>query len=296
MRLAVIGAGMAGVTCARRLADAGLSPVIFEKSRGLGGRLATRRADDWRFDHGAQFVTARKESFRTYLETHAARWNPVGASKDWFVGTPAMNALVKPMADGLDIRLGEAVTAERDGQGWRIGDAVFDRVVSTVPVVQARTLFPEMQDTLSAVEVAPCWTLMVVFKDGVDWPEMARSREGDLAWIARNASKPQRDAAKECWVVHASPAWSTVNLELDKGAARDQMLDLLRTSRGDLPAIAYSVAHRWRYAMTTTPLGYSHAMSEDESLLIGGDWCLGARVEDAWDSGQAMAAAIVGGK
>lgn len=293
MRIAVIGAGMAGMTCARALADAGVSPVIFEKSRGLGGRLATRRADDWRFDHGAQFVTARGEGFRTFLETHAARWAPDGASGDWFVGTPEMNALVKPMAEDLDVRLGQAVTPERDGDGWRVNDAVFDRVVSTAPVVQARVLFPDMQEPLSAVEVAPCWTLMAAFEDEVDWPVMARSREDDLIWIARNASKPQRDAAKECWVVHASPAWSAANLELEKEAARDRMLDLLRTARGDLPAIAYSVAHRWRYAMTTTPLGRPHAMSEDETLLIGGDWCLGARVEDAWESGHAMAAAIL---
>ncbi|HIP78813.1 MAG TPA: FAD-binding protein, partial [Kiloniellaceae bacterium] len=43
-RIAVIGAGLAGLLCARRLQDAGLHPVVFEKSRGLGGRLATRRA------------------------------------------------------------------------------------------------------------------------------------------------------------------------------------------------------------------------------------------------------------
>jgi len=200
-----------------------------------------------------------------------------------------MNALVKPMAEGIDIRLGAAVTPERDGAGWRIGDEVFDRVISTVPVVQARVLFPEMQEALASVEVAPCWTLMVAFQQATGWPDMARSREADLAWIARNSSKPQRDAEPECWVVHASPAWSATHLELEKDAARDRLLDLLRAARGDLPDIAYSVAHRWRYAMTLKPLGQPYAASDDGTLLIGGDWCLGARVEDAWESGNAMA-------
>lgn len=293
MSIAIIGAGMTGLSCARVLADAGIQPVIFEKSRGLGGRLSTRRADALRFDHGAQYVTARGDSFSAYLNNHAKPWTPEGASGAWFVGAPGMNALVKPLADGLDIRLGEQVAPIRDGVQWHIGDAVFDRVISTVPLVQARNLFSSMLEAMDAVEVAPCWTLMVAFEQATDWPDMWRSREDDLAWAARNSSKPGREAAPECWVVHASPEWSRNHLELEKEAAQERLLDLLRGMRGPLPEIAYASAHRWRYAMTNTPLGRSHVTSEDGSLLIGGDWCLGARVENAWDSGRAMAEAVL---
>ena len=294
MRIAIIGAGMAGLSCARGLAEAGFSPVVFEKSRGLGGRLATRRTGALRFDHGAQYVTARGESFRAYLNDYAQAWRPEGASGAWFVGTPGMNALVKPMAEGLDIRLGAQVTPLRDGAHWRIEEALFDRVISTVPAAQARALFPETAEALAAVEVAPCWTLMVAFEHGTDWPDMARARDTDLAWIARNTSKPGREPEPECWVVHASPDWSRAHLELEKEVAQERMLDLLRGMRGALPGLVSASAHRWRYAMTIAPLGRSHMASDDGSLLIGGDWCLGARVEDAWESGRAMAAAVIG--
>ena len=292
MSIAIIGAGMAGLSCARALSDAGHSPIVFDKSRGLGGRLATRRADDLRFDHGAQFVTARTNGFRAYLNEHAKPWRPDGGG-EWFVGTPTMNALVKPMAEGIDIRLGVAVEPQPSGAGWQIGDEQFDIVVSTVPVVQARALFPAMVDKLAEVDVAPCWTLMVAFEQPTDWPEMWRSRDADLAWIACNSAKPSRDRAPDCWIVHAAPSWSRSHLELEKDAAKEHLLNLLRDARGTLPPIAYAAAHRWRYAMTTAPLGHSHLTSEDNSLLIGGDWCLGARVEDAWTSGRAMAQEIL---
>ncbi|TGN44114.1 FAD-dependent oxidoreductase, partial [Paracoccus liaowanqingii] len=64
IRVAIIGAGLAGLTCAGRLAQAGLSVTLFDKGRGPGGRLATRRADDGlRFDHGALWLAARDPGF-----------------------------------------------------------------------------------------------------------------------------------------------------------------------------------------------------------------------------------------
>ena len=52
----IIGAHITGLACARKLADAGMAPVVMAKGRGIGARVATRRAGDWQFDHGAQYV------------------------------------------------------------------------------------------------------------------------------------------------------------------------------------------------------------------------------------------------
>ncbi|MFM7274112.1 MAG: FAD-dependent oxidoreductase, partial [Gammaproteobacteria bacterium] len=57
-RIAVIGAGIAGLALARALADAA-EVTVFEKSRGAGGRMSTRRQEPWHFDHGTQFFTVR---------------------------------------------------------------------------------------------------------------------------------------------------------------------------------------------------------------------------------------------
>ena len=64
IRAAVIGAGLAGLRVAHRLAEAGAQVRVFEKARGAGGRMSTRRTDFGAFDHGAQYFTARDPRFR----------------------------------------------------------------------------------------------------------------------------------------------------------------------------------------------------------------------------------------
>ncbi|MEL7027957.1 MAG: FAD-dependent oxidoreductase, partial [Pseudomonadota bacterium] len=181
-RVAIVGAGLAGLTAARRLADAGLAPVLFEKSRGLGGRLATRRAgDQLSFDHGAQFITAKSPEFEAFLKAaseigDAALWRPRLADElkpapdPWRVGAPGMSGLVSNLAAGLDIRLQTRIAGLTSvAGGWRIecedtaAAATFDSVILTAPAKQtadlaetAGTPFPKAE----RAALAPCWALM----------------------------------------------------------------------------------------------------------------------------------------
>lgn len=316
-RIAVIGAGMAGLACARALQDAGFRSVVFDKGRGPGGRLATRRLDDnIRFDHGAQYVTAHGDAFRATLtaiieDGAAARWRPATANgmdpaaEDWITGTPGMSALAKPLAAGLDLRVTCEVTAvEREAAGWRIRTAAnatgdcFDLVVSTVPVPQARQLFGAERDVaqaLDGVTMAPCWALMLVFASPVAGvPDVLQSDTETLSWLSRNNSKPGRNAAKECWVAHATPDWSSRHLELEREPVAALLVDAVQRMLGNaMPRVEQAFAHRWRYARTVKALGRPCLASHDNTLFLGGDWALGARVECAFDSGRAIAQAII---
>ncbi len=123
----IIVAGMAGIACARRLVDRGLTPVLLDKGRGIGGRMATRRVtlDDaeLRFDYGAQYVTAREAGFAetlTSVPEAAAVWND-GAEYPHLVGLPGMSGLPRALAQGLDVRQGVEVTAlRRRDAGWTV--------------------------------------------------------------------------------------------------------------------------------------------------------------------------------
>ncbi len=320
LRVAIIGAGMAGLTCGIALRDAGFSPVVFEKSRGFGGRLATRRLPDGQtFDHGAQYITARDEDFKTWLAQacaagDAARWHPVvagpdgGAAPDLFVGVPSMNAFLKARAveAELDVRLRTTVQPlHRDGSGWRVADSegagseVFDIVVSTAPPPQARRIMAadaDMTDALAAVAVRPCWTLMAGFATPLDVPfDTWRDNAADIVWMARNTAKPGRADDGEAWVVHAGPDWSEAHLEWERDAVAAGLVSMMNDIvGGELPTPVYTSAHRWRYALTVTPLGAPFARNGDATLYAGGDWALGARVEFAYMSGRAIAAAIIG--
>lgn len=308
---------MAGIACARQLARAGWLPTVFEKSRGLGGRLATRRLQDGlAFDHGAQYLTARTPAFRAVVAElvaagAAARWRPrlreadLPEREDWVVGSPAMNALLKPLAVGLDVRLGTRIAqAARENGGWRLHPAggaaeSFDIVVSTAPAPQAKELFAGeagVAETLAEVAMAPCWTLMLAFETAVAQPtDLYRSDRGDLAWICRNAARPGRNAAPDGWIVQASADWSERHLDCSAEHVAALLAERFAAAMDEtLPPVGRCLAHRWRYARVTRALGRPFVAAADDTLFLGGDWCLGARIECAFESGTAIARALGG--
>ena len=320
-RIAIIGAGMAGISCAEALKQAGLSATLFEKSRGPGGRLATRRNEAGQcFDHGAQYITSRASPFTQWLDARrrdrsAAAWDPqlADASKQdhhpWIVGKPAMNALLKPLSNALDLRTQTTIIGlQRELHHWRLlteNGALperYDVVITTTPCPQARALLavePSLQSQLDGVVMAPCWALMISFSQPlpVDF-DARRFDTGATAWLARQASRPghavdDNASPRNAWVVHASADWSTAQLELEPAqAAALLQADLARVIGKPLPAVTFAQAHRWRYALTTQPLGKPFLAHGDNSLYVAGDWCLGARVECAYESGVAVARAV----
>ncbi|MDU8911933.1 NAD(P)/FAD-dependent oxidoreductase [Aestuariicoccus sp. MJ-SS9] len=304
-RTAVIGAGPAGLACAQLLRQAGHDPVVFEKSRGIGGRMATRRRDGVQFDHGAQGIVATTEAGAAWLDAagqagHAAQW-PGGAAltgtAPW-VGTPGMSALCRPLAEGLDIRFSTEVTgAERHAGGWRLQSAdrveVFDRVAVAIPAPQVLRIFGGMDSVsgpLADVVMAPCWALMAAFDAPVDAPPVIKDAD-PFELILRDSDKPGRPGG-ECWVAHATAEWTRANLELDRDEVRDRLLAALAERLGPLPPVRIAMAHRWRFAQTERALG-QEVLAPEDGLFIGGDWTRGALAEDACLSGQAMARALL---
>ena len=304
----VIGAGMAGIACARALADAGQSVLVLDKGRGMGGRIATRRVPlpegEVSFDHGAQYVNPRDAGFALALEQiGAAQW-PDGADARHLVGVPGMTALLRAMATGLDIRQTCEVTAlEQAKDGWQVtiaqGVLRAPHVIVTIPAPQVPGLLgPDhpLVESVAALRMEPCLTLMAAFKADSPRPFMHRYDIGHpLAWIAQNSSKPGRSDMAATWVAQAGADWSAAHLELTPDQIAVEMLPLLGDVIGADPRRAkYASAHRWRYARVAQPLGRPFLHSADRSLYLGGDWCLGARVEDAWASGRAIARDILG--
>ncbi|KAA6182383.1 NAD(P)-binding protein [Thiohalocapsa marina] len=308
-QIAIIGAGMTGLACARALTDAGYAPVVFDKGRGIGGRLATRRtAEGWQFDHGAQYITAASPGFQTLLEQAEragalARWAD-GGTRPHLVGTPGMTGLASYLGRGIAIRQGVEVRAlHATAQGWALhlaeGTALFERVVVTIPAPQLVDLLEPAQPLTKAVahvRLDPCLTLMAAFDPDTPRPFISQAdAEAPLAWIAQDSSKPGRPAPV-CWIAQASPAWSAAHLALDPEVIVARMLPLLCERLGTTTdAVRYAAAHRWRYARVAVPLGRPFVRDPSGTLYAGGDWCLEARVEAAWRSGEAIARDIIGG-
>ncbi|MEJ2580105.1 MAG: FAD-dependent oxidoreductase [Acidobacteriota bacterium] len=317
-RVAIIGAGLSGLVCARRLAEAGISVQVIEKARGPGGRMSTRRADEWRFDHGAQYFTARDPQFSQRVDS----WRHLGLVERWaariavldhgsievkgdsterYVGVPGMNAVCRHLAAGLDITYGTEVAGlEKSAAGWCLTDrsgadiGLFDTVVVSAPAPQSARLLehgaPEIATQAHAAEMAPCWAAMVGFarplKVAFDGAFVVGS---PLSWVARNASKPGRPSG-ESWILHASPEWSQRHLEIERKHAADLLLESFNRALGqpvDLPV--HLAAHRWRFALPTEPLAHACLAHPELRVVACGDWCGGPRVEGAFLSGHAAA-------
>jgi len=305
----IIGAGMAGIACARALAATGRGVVILDKGRGIGGRMATRRVTlpngELRFDHGAQYLTARDDGFAALLRglpEAVAPWDD-GAGRPHLVGLPGMSGLPRALAEGLEVRQRAEVTAlYKSGRGWEVqaGDEVLAarQVVLCVPAPQAARLLGAAHPLgvdLARVRIAPCLTLMAAFAPVAPRSFASRASDNDpLAWIAQDSSKPGRSGAATAWVAQAGPDWSARHLADAPDAITARMLPLLCAAIGTRPEeTLYAAAHRWRFARVTEPLGRPFLRGDGGTLHLGGDWCLGPRVEAAWQSGTAIARDIL---
>ena len=310
MRIAIVGAGMAGMSCGQRLSRLGHEVRLFDKGRGPGGRMATRRMEDGgttlHFDHGAQYFTARDPRFVEQVAHWeasgvAARW--AAAGDDAWVGTPAMNAPLKAMAGELGVQFGTRIEQlVRDGEGWQIDgegapDARFDAVLVAVPAEQAGPLLqphaPAMATLADQTASDPCWTLMAGFQAPLALVQDTLRQRGPIGWAARNNAKPGR-ASEECWVVQASPEWSRAHLEDNAETVAAALLaELAEANGGPLPRQLGATAHRWRFARSGTA-GEEALWDAEQRIGVCGDWLIGPRVEAAYMSGLLLAEAVGG--
>ena len=307
MAIAIIGAGIAGLSCATRLQAAGQAVTLFDKGRAPGGRMSTRSiataAGVFSFDHGAQYLTARDPEFLRVINDWQAHdvvspWPAAGASA--WVGTPSMSAIVRHLATQLDVRWNFRIDSiDRSHAGWQLNphmDSCYDSVVVAVPAEQAAPLLAPhdaaMASEALACRSAPCWTAMLAFDVPLRTQCDIFRDAGIIGWAARNAAKPGRSAA-ETWVIQATPDWSNAHLEDTADVVIEKLADALAEHvAGPLPQPIVRIAHRWRYArVAATDLG--SLWNADERLGAAGDWLLGARVESAWLSGRELAGRIL---
>ncbi len=322
MRVAVVGAGVCGLTAASLLDREGLEVLVIDKGRGVGGRCTTRYANELRFDHGAQYFTVGDERFAGRVESwrssgvvqpwdtdivvaEKGRWRPTETELTRWVGVPGMNAIAQELAKPLRVETNRRIDRlERVGQGWRLyaeADAGkraatwdADLVIVTTPAPQALPLLqssPQLCSATQAVEIAPVWAVLVSFAQPLDLPfGGAFARASALSWIARNCSKPGRPA-HECWVLHATHEWSKDNLEAEQSFVVRELLAAFREASGLAEVCPeFCVAHRWRYAQPAGGLDLECLWDAALGIGAGGDWCFrDGRIEGAFLSGWHLA-------
>ena len=306
----IIGAGMAGLSCATALTQAGHKLRVLDKGRGPGGRMAARRAEvageQVSFDHGAQYFTARDPEFQAAVAAWeaqgvVARWDAAG--DDAWVGVPGMNGPIKAMAENSNVEWGVRATALiRDADNWRVeteGTTYTARtVLVAVPAEQARDLLEGVVPELAAIPVQvasePCWAVMAGFGERLDIEaDCMRDAEAGISWAARNCAKPGR-SGEETWVLHASPERSREVLDLPKEEVAELLLaDFFAQNALKPVQPIHLTAHRWLYAMPAALKGEGAHFDPAARIGIAGDYLHSPRVEGAFLSGRALAEAVI---
>jgi predicted NAD/FAD-dependent oxidoreductase len=312
-KIAIIGAGLSGLTIATRL-QKNAEVVVFEKARGVGGRMSTRYADPFYFDHGTQFFTARTKPFKQFLSPFlesglVQEWKgkvitfDSGRKTDrlWFephyVAVPHMNSLCKYLSDQVQVILNCEILplGIKKHNQWELFDrhhvsqGTFDQVISTAPPKQTCRLFADYLpkgESLEKAHLLACYTLMLGFKKKWDHAWIAaKIHHSPLEWIAVNSSKPGRNQDLTSLVVHSQNSWAEKHcdddLEESEKFLRDTLSEVLDWGDPD-----YCSLHRWRYALLDKAHDdYSRQLPYfDKTLAIGsvGDWCSRSRIEDVW--------------
>lgn len=319
-KIAVIGGGLSGLVASDAL-KAYFDVTLFEKARGVGGRMSTRRADPYQFDHGAQYFTARSNAFKAFLDPYinsglVQEWpakvltlekGKKPYKRDWFephyVCTPRMNSLCKNLAEGLDAQFSVEISAlSRQEGAWILSDKAgnthgpYHQIIMAVPAPQAYALLPhdfKGREDINTARMTGCYSVMLGFEKlpALNW-DIAMPKESLIGWMAVNSNKPGRKTAPSI-LIQTTNEWAEIHIDADMDEMEALIVEEFYALSGvSASEVTHKVSHRWRYADTAQPAGFEYFF--DDALKIGvcGDWCIKGRIESAFVSANQLTCSI----
>jgi renalase len=300
----VVGAGLAGVACAKALSEAGVDVRVLERDRVCGGRMATKCYDGRRTDIGAAYFTVQDNDFSAVVD----EWRSAGLAREWtdtlvvhdpdgrntttgpmrWAAPGGLRSLVEHLAAGLAVTTGHLV--ERVERGPLVNGEPADAVVLAMPGPSAlRLLHPDLRQARNAVHDqvwAPALAATLQYPSR-DWPDFRAAFVNDhpvLQSVCDDGSRRGDDAA--VLVAHTTAAFAE-HFAGDPSAAGDDIRTAVAQVFG-IPQRPTTVhVHRWTFARPTEA-GSRQFHLDDQRIGIAGDAWGSPRVETAWTSGTAL--------
>ena len=321
----IIGAGLAGLACAADLQKKGATVQIVDKGRGVGGRCATRRLGTTRLDHGAQFFTARTPRLQAlcasgFEEGWLRIWNhgyplwreesiisrPPGHPR--YVPQNGMSELARQIGAEVQVYTETQITKiKKEKERAREESGVYsaedangntyqaNALILNLPPEQllalASPLLPDtVQTALNAVTFNPCWAVFGLLETDipVSWPALELENHPVLGFISRDHTR-RPDGAPPALLLHATGDWTRAHFDMSPDAVQEIICAAAREIIGPF-TLQETHTHRWKYAQPIHPYGKKCEWLSPEKIGFCGDWCEGARVEGAIESGWTLAA------
>ncbi len=314
MRVGVIGAGVAGLAAARTLSRANHEVVVFEKSAGFGGRCATRRVEDFIFDHGATSVAPRGRAIEQVILNelpkdelvkieqpifthHMGRVTTSSSASsriDRYCYRSGMNMLGKLLADGLDVRLSTMVeTIEKVGSTYVFAGESFAALIVTAPIPQSELLLATLGETrnFANCHYRSVLSVMLGYDVPLETPYHALvdpDQSEPLTWLSIESVKcPGRaPEGQTTLVAQLSPSYSRWNYDgSEADIIANTVIDVGRILGPAFRMPVVSDLKRWRYSQPETTVSFESINRKGSKLLVASDGLIGGRIENAFDAG-----------
>jgi len=325
LKVAIVGAGVAGLAAGRTLKQAGIRSVLYEKSRGPGGRVATRRVGPYTFDTGATSIAPRgltiekvmlEELDRSELVevtkpiyAHAnlrpQRGDPTKNSVPRFVYRPGINHFAKLLAEGLDLRLNTTVDGLRRMDGkLEVEGELYDRVILTPPIPQASLLLWSIGESRSIANARyrTCVSIMLGYDKPL--PETAYhalidvEQRHPMTWVSLESTKSPGRApdGHSAIVLQMSPTYSQNHYQTDDEVMlRDVIPWVVQLYGEDFRQPVEIDTKRWKYSQPELTAVFESANRANHGVILAGDGLSAGRVERAYESGVEAARLILEG-
>jgi renalase len=320
--VAIVGAGLSGLICAQQLHQAGYRVVLVEKSRGLGGRVTTRRLQDTCADRGLSYLISTGELTTSFVELLQAQ-NIVTVWTDTvhefradfglkavkgsplYIAPKGMSEVARFLAKDLEIQLSKRVVSlNLNHDFWHLqvensyAEIVAKAVVVAIPAPQALTLLepiaaPEVLDSLRKVEFSSCISVIAGYAADMPlplWQAVTVMDDDTLAWIGNDSSK-RPGKTPPVFVFHSAAKFAQTYIDMeDLQPVGQQLLNRAAKVFPELANPDWLQCDRWRYAFPTEPLTDNCLnVGTPQPIVCCGDWCGGINLEGAMRSGLAAA-------
>jgi renalase len=309
----IVGAGIAGASCAGALSAAGWDVDVFDKGRGAGGRLASRRLGSGWATLGAPFISAWNAPFREQAEEWAKKgWvAPLKgdilqgrADTGWthtqlkghYLPTIETSEMVGHVMGQAKLHLESHVIAVQPQaivlEDGSMADG-YDQVICAVPGPQAIPLLDPLsplREQLAGVRYRPVWAFLMRCEGGPE-ADIIKFDDNLLDMAVR-----QTTADPDLWLVHSSYEFAESHVEASEIEARTRAAAALMGLLGLSRPVEVEASHMWLYARSENSVGGYWLRDDESRVILIGDGISGAGVERAWESGVQLAQAILESK
>ena len=314
-KIAIIGAGLAGVSIARELND--LAEItVFEKNSQIGGRLRGLKLDAYDCDSASQYFTARNPVFKKFIKlmlenNEIIQWKPrvmtIGDSKkaykrDWFEphyrALPNMNNLLKPLKEELDIRCNASIETITYDTQWNLKinkqsfPESFDYLILAMPVPLSLKLIPQnccFIADLQSIEMKPLYSLCLMFDEAPKLKyQAAKVKNSVIDWMYIESNKQFKNNS-HCMVLHSTTKFAQKNCDQPQDKITNSILKALDDLELNLTRPSSTALDRWSYATVSQSSDEGFYLDRKLRLAACGDWANGGGIEGAYTSGYLLA-------